>query len=123
MNFELLRYDGGLPRSGAGRFDTNQSHHSSVLMFEQMTVIYKCANCFRIAKIHSQPDGRIEERAAVVIRHVYGIAEIRLIYRASQIIQQKKMQLVDVKCVQFIGPVYDNPVFHRALLRDDIRNA
>ena len=59
---------------------------------------------------------------AVVIGHVNGVAQERLVHRTLGPIEQHEMELVDVERVQLGGTVFDDPVFHVALLHDDIRH-
>src|SRR5580698_1976385 len=39
--------------------DANGTHHSAILVLEQMTVIDQRADGVRISKVHAQPDARI----------------------------------------------------------------
>ena len=52
-----------------------------------------------IAEIHSQANGGISERAAVVVGHVHRVAQKVLIDLSSRIVEQQKVQLVNVKGV------------------------
>src|SRR5271155_5248666 len=61
-------------------FHTNRSHHAAVFVLEQVAVIDEGAHAVGIAKIHAQLYAGILERAAVVVGHVDGIAEKRLVH-------------------------------------------
>jgi hypothetical protein len=86
-------------------------------MVHKLTVFYRV----RIAKIHSHSNAGILERLAIVIRDVDGIAKKRLVYRPSEVIEQHEVQLMDMKGVQLVGSVLDNPVLYGSLLGDDVR--
>ncbi len=76
-----------------------------------------------ITEIHTQANARVGQRVTVVIRHVYGIAEKVFVHRSSHVFEQQEMQLMDVKSMQLIRAVFDDPIFHGALLRHNIRHA
>ncbi len=62
-------------------FHADQSHHSSVFVFQKMAMINKRADAIGVAKIHAQSDARILEGSTVIERHVDGVAQKRLVYR------------------------------------------
>lgn len=82
-----------------GGFDTDESHHSVILMLQEMTVVDEIADGIRIAEIQAQSDTRIDQRPAVIVRDVHRVAEKRLIHRPSQIVEKHEMQLMNVKCM------------------------
>ena len=88
-----------------------------------MAMVQKIANCIRIAKVHPQPDAGIFQRSAVVVGNVDGIAKERFIRGLAVEIDQHEMQLMNMERMQFAGAVFDDPIFDRALLRDDVWNS
>ena len=66
---------------GVRWFDADQAHHTSVFVFEKMTVIYESANGIRVAKIHAQADGGVCQIRGAVEGHVDGVAKERLFDR------------------------------------------
>ena len=79
----------------------NRSHHSFVFMFQKMAMIDECAHRIGVAKVHAQANARVSKRAAIVVGHVDGVAQNVFLDRRSHIVEQQKMQLMNVKSVQF----------------------
>src|SRR5580765_8348385 len=109
-----------LYRSSRCRLDANQAHHSVVLMFEKVAMVGKCADGFGIAEIHSEADAWILQSSAVEVRDVYGVAKKRFVHSYAGPGEQQKMQLMNMECVELLRAVFDDPVFHVALLHDDV---
>ncbi len=86
-----------------------------------MAVIDQGAHGIRIAKVHAQSHAGILQGPAVVVGHIYGIAQEGFIDGPAVKGHQQKMQLMDVKGVQFAGSILDDPIFHIAVFDDDIR--
>ena len=57
---------------------------------------------------------------SIPVGHVDRVAQKRLVYRHAVPFHQHEMDLMDVKRVQFLRPVFDDPVLHVSLLRDDV---
>lgn len=74
-------------------------------------------------EIHAQPDARILQSSVRKVGNVDRVAKERFVHLHAHVIQQHEMKLVDVKRVQFIGTVFDDPAFHRAVLGNDVGNA
>src|ERR1700691_2745064 len=81
---------------------------------------YKVANYIRIAKIHPQSNAGIFKSFAIVVRNVDGVAKKRFVYCCAAVIEQHEMQLVNMEGMKFAGPVFDDPILHRSLFRDDV---
>src|SRR5579863_3131392 len=93
-----------LPLSHRGFFgglDADQTHHAVIFMLEKMAVIDKRADGMGIAEVHANAHAGISEHSAVVIRHVDGIAEKRLIDWNSHVVHKHEMGLVNMKGMQF----------------------
>jgi glycine cleavage system regulatory protein len=84
-------------------------------------VVDKVAQRIRIPKIHPQADAGIFKSFAVVIRDVNGIAKKRLVHSLAAVVEQHEMQLMNMECMQVVGPVLDDPILYCSLLRN-IRN-
>src|ERR1700683_880813 len=82
-----------LPRG----FHAYKPHHSSVFMFEKVTVIVKDPDCVWVAKIHAHSYPRILKRLAIVIWHINRVAQERLVYRSSKPVEQHKVNLVNME--------------------------
>src|ERR1700678_800871 len=85
-----------------------------------MEMKYKVANYIRITKIHSQSNARIFKSLAVVVRNVDSVAKKRLVHSRAAVIEQQEVQLVNMERMKFAGPVFDDPILHRSLLRDNV---
>jgi len=79
-----------------------ESIPSSIFMLQEMAAIEEIADSIRIAKVHPQLDAGIFKSAAIIVRNVYRIAEKRLVHNPALIIDQHEMQLMNVKCMQFV---------------------
>jgi hypothetical protein len=99
-----------------------RSHHPFVLVLQKMTMIDKRAHDVRVAEIHAQTNAGINQRAAVIVRHVYGVAKKVLIDLPSRIIEQKEVQLMNMEGVQLARTVFYDPILDRPLLRHDVRS-
>ena len=83
-------------------------------------MVHEGADDIRIAKIHAQSNAGIFQGSTVVIGNIHSVAEKGLIHRSTHIVEQQKMELVDVEGVQFIRTILDDPIFHSALLHNDV---
>ena len=81
-----------------------------ILMFQQVTVIDECADGAGITEIHAQLHARKLVAVAVPVSHVHRVAKIRLIQRDSVPLPQNEVDLVNVKSMQLLGAVLDDPV-------------
>ena len=86
-------------------------------------MIRKRPHCVRVAKIHAQLYRRELRAFSIPVGHVDGVAQKRLVYRHAVPVHQHEMDLVDVKRVQFLRPIFDDPVLYVSLVRDDVRHA
>lgn len=75
-----------------------------------------------VAKIHAQRDAGVFQSSSIEIWHVDRIAQERLVHRDISPSRHKEVKLVDVEGVEFGGTIFDDPIFHVALMDDDIRN-
>ena len=62
-------------------------------------MVDKRAHYIRIAKIHTQANAGISKRAAIVVGHIHRVAQKVLIHLSSRIVEQQKVQLMNVKGV------------------------
>jgi glycine cleavage system regulatory protein len=92
-------------------------------VFEEVAVVKKLADSIGIAKVHPQSDAGILESPAVPIRDIDGVSKKGFVYRLAAIINEHEVQLMNVECVKFTRSVLDDPVFHRPLLHNNVRNA
>ena len=99
--------------------DSDRAHHAFVFVFQKMAMIDEGSHRIRVAKVHAQANAGIGERASVEVGHVHGVAQKILIDRLAHVIEQQKMQLMNVKGMQFAGSVFDNPILYSSLLRND----
>ena len=100
----------------------NGSHHAAVLVFEQMAVVDKSADAIGIAEIHPQANARIGQALAVPEGDVDCVAQERLADGNAKPLHENEMDLVNVKGVEFLRAIFDDPVFDLPLVGDDIRN-
>src|SRR5271154_492908 len=103
-------------------FNTNGTHHSPVFVLQQVAMVDKRADDPRVAEIHAQPHARIYRAMPIPILHIDGVPQVWLVQRYPIPFLQDKVNLVDVKRVQFRRAVLDNPVFHVALPHGNIRS-
>lgn len=68
-------------------------------MLQQMAVIRKDSNNIRIPEVHAYANARICEQSPVIIRNIDRVSQEVLVYRPAQVIEEQKMQLVNMKCV------------------------
>ena len=98
----------------------DQSHHAFVLVFEEMAVIGKHPYGVWIAEVHSNANAGVGKRMAIVVGDVYRVAEKVLLNGYAHVMEQQKVQLMDVKCMQLTGAILNDPVFDCSLLCDDV---
>src|SRR5271169_6625063 len=103
------------------RYYSNHAHHSSVFMLEQMAVINERADRVWIAEVHSQLHAWICSALAVPIGDIDRIAQERLIQWHAVPFHKHEMDLMDMERVEFLRPVFDDPVLDVSLLYLDIR--
>ena len=84
-----------------------------------MAVIRKGPHYIGVAEVHSDANTRVSEQASIVVRDIYRVAYEIFVHRTSHVLEQQKMQLVDVERVQFARTVFNNPVLDRALFGDE----
>src|ERR1700733_4790969 len=85
-----------------------------------MTVIRKKSDRIRVAKIHTNLHAGKNRIPSIPIRNVDRIAQKRFVDRKSKPLQEREMNLVNMKRVQLLCPVFDDPVFHISLMRNDV---
>ena len=86
-------------------------------------MIHKGTDGIRASEIHAQPHTRIFQHPAIEEWDIDGVSQKGLIDRDAGPIQQQKVDLMNVKCVQFRGTVLDDPVLYVALPDHDVRHA
>ena len=114
--FYIPRYFGAF-----GRLHANQAHHSAVFMFEKMTVIWEVPTAFGSRK-SMRSFTRGYAGSSHPRRNVDRIAQKRLVHCKPKPFQQQEMNLMNVKRVQFLRAILDDPVFHVSLVGHDVRN-
>src|SRR5271154_1571296 len=87
-----------------------------------MAVIHEGPNGIRVTEIQPYFNAGILKRFTVIEGNINGVAEERLIYRLAEKIEEQKMHLMDVKCVQLGGAVFDDPILHVSLLHNNVWN-
>ena len=70
------------------RLHSDQAHHSTILMLQEMAMINERPHGIRIAKIHPQSNTGIFKRFAGIVGNVDGIAKKRLIHGSSKKVEQ-----------------------------------
>ena len=73
-----------------------------------------------IAKVHSNANAGIGKRMSIVVGDVYCVAEKVFLNGYAHVMEQQKVQLMDVKGVKLAGAIFDDPVFDCSLLCDDV---
>ena len=99
--------------------DLNHSHHSSVLVLQDMAVIGESAYYGGISKVDAKFDAGIG-RNTIPIGHIYRIAEVVLTGRFIVSLDQDEVRLMDVKSVRLLRAILDHPIFHFALPDCDV---
>ena len=64
-----------------------------------MAVIRKHTNGVWITEVHSNANAGIGKRMAIIVGDVYSVAEKVFLNSYAHVMKEKKVQLVDVKCV------------------------
>src|ERR1700722_20073439 len=90
-------------------------------MFEKMAMVDERTHDARIPEIHSQFDAWISAAFTVPILDVDGVAQEWLICRCSVRLYEQEMKLMDVKGVELLCPIFDDPVFHISIAYDHVR--
>src|ERR1700677_1581465 len=80
-------------------------------MFEQMTVIDKCAHYVGISEVHPERHTWIPRALPVPIWNIDDVPQEGLIDCDSIPLRQKEVNLVNVKCMHLWRAIFDYPVF------------
>src|SRR4051794_28275382 len=99
----------------------DRTHHAAVLVLQNVTVIWECADDVGIAKVHTQSYAGVYPSKSIPIWNVDRVAERKFFICTTRTPNHQEMGLMDVKGVRLVGSVFDNPILDVPGFNSDIR--